>query len=246
VVEYNTSTNPTANGTVKDTSGRGLDGLIYKRGQRPTTPRRRLKRLYDMGRLGNVIAQPVHIAAPLQVEKTLRVPIDGTTPGTTGMIRFNTTFGRLQVHDGSVWVSMGGMTATGGTVTTAAGYTIHIFTSSDNFVTNTGGIVEYLVVAGGGGGGGRSGGGGGAGGMLTGSMSMSTGSHTITVGTGGAGGAGGGGLGTNGGNSSIGALVTTTGGGGGGSDGNNNGKAGGSGGGGRYGASGGIWDKWAG
>ena len=28
VVEYNTSTNPTANGTVKDTSGRGLDGLI--------------------------------------------------------------------------------------------------------------------------------------------------------------------------------------------------------------------------
>ena len=29
VVEYNTSTNPTANGTVKDTSGRGLDGLLY-------------------------------------------------------------------------------------------------------------------------------------------------------------------------------------------------------------------------
>jgi hypothetical protein len=28
VVEYNTSTNPTANGVVKDTSGRGLDGLI--------------------------------------------------------------------------------------------------------------------------------------------------------------------------------------------------------------------------
>jgi hypothetical protein len=29
VVEYNTLTNPTANGTVKDTSGRGLDGLLY-------------------------------------------------------------------------------------------------------------------------------------------------------------------------------------------------------------------------
>ena len=29
VVEYNTSTNPTANGVVKDTSGRGLDGLTY-------------------------------------------------------------------------------------------------------------------------------------------------------------------------------------------------------------------------
>jgi hypothetical protein len=29
VVEYNTSTNPTENGTVKDTSGRGNDGLFY-------------------------------------------------------------------------------------------------------------------------------------------------------------------------------------------------------------------------
>ena len=29
VVEYNTSTNPTENGTVRDTSGRGLDGLMY-------------------------------------------------------------------------------------------------------------------------------------------------------------------------------------------------------------------------
>jgi hypothetical protein len=29
VVEYNTSTNPTANGTVKDTSGRALDGFFY-------------------------------------------------------------------------------------------------------------------------------------------------------------------------------------------------------------------------
>lgn len=29
VVEYNTSTNPTENGVVKDTSGRGLDGLTY-------------------------------------------------------------------------------------------------------------------------------------------------------------------------------------------------------------------------
>ena len=29
VVEYNTSTNPTENGVVKDTSGRGLDGIMY-------------------------------------------------------------------------------------------------------------------------------------------------------------------------------------------------------------------------
>jgi hypothetical protein len=118
------------------------------------------KRLYDMGRLGNVIAQPVHIAAPLQVEKTLRVPIDGTTLGTTGMIRFNTSSGRLQVHDGTTWSTIGNTIATGGTVTNSGGYTIHTFTSSGNFTVYVGGDVEYLVVAGGGGGGYDGGGGG--------------------------------------------------------------------------------------
>ena len=43
--------------------------------------------------------------------------------------------------------------ATGGTVTTAAGKTIHTFTGSGTFtVTSGSGTVDYLVVAGGGGG----------------------------------------------------------------------------------------------
>jgi hypothetical protein len=110
-----------------------------------------VKRLYDMGRLGNVIAQPVHIAAPLQVEKTLRVPIDITAAGTTGMIRFNTAFGKLQVYNGSAWFTIGNTTsATGGTVTYADGYTIHTFEESDDFVVYYPGDIEYLVVAGGG------------------------------------------------------------------------------------------------
>jgi len=188
------------------------------------------KRLYDMGRLGNVIAQPVHIAAPLQVEKTLRVPIDGTTPGTTGMVRFNTYLGKLQVHNGTNWVSVGSMSATGGTVDNADGYTIHTFTSSGTFTVYYGGDVEYLIVAGGGGGGGNVGGGGGAGGLLTGTYSgLAAGVYTITLGPGGTGGAQGV-QGTNGTNSSaIGYTATGGGGGGRGDAGGGNGGSGGGG-----------------
>ena len=67
--------------------------------------------------------------------------------------------------------------ATGGTVTTAAGKTIHTFTASGTFevISSSLSSVDYLVVAGGGGGGAasaggiRHGGGGGAGGFRTGS-----------------------------------------------------------------------------
>ena len=148
-----------------------------------------VKRLYDMGRLGNVIAQPVHIAAPLQVDKTLRIPIDGTAAGTTGMIRFNTSSNKLQVYNGTIWSTIGGVSASGGTVTYADGYTIHTFTTDDDFMVYSGGDVEYLIVAGGGGGGS---GGGGAGGLLTGSITLTAGTYAITVGPGGAGGGGGG------------------------------------------------------
>ena len=59
--------------------------------------------------------------------------------------------------------------ASGGTITTSGGYTIHTFQSSGTFVANRDLDVEYLVVGGGGGGGGNnnsdwSAGGGGAGG----------------------------------------------------------------------------------
>ena len=75
--------------------------------------------------------------------------------------------------------------ATGGTITTAAGKTIHTFTSSGTFEVTIGfSDVDYLVVAGGGGGGG---GGGGAGGFRTGSgFAVSPGPYSITVGGGGA------------------------------------------------------------
>ena len=128
----------------------------------------------------------------------LTVP-SGTTeqlPSTglaVGMIRFNTTVNKLQVYDGTAWQSIGGISATGGTVTEVGGYRIHTFTSDGTFTLISGGDVDYLVVAGGGSGSmGRGdyyvpGGGGGAGGMLTGSFpNLVPSSYTITVGAGGA------------------------------------------------------------
>ena len=111
--------------------------------------------------------------------------------GSTGMIWFNTSVGKIQFHNGSSWSTIGKMNASGGTVTYSGGYAIHTFTSSGTFTVHSAGDVEYLVVAGGGGGAtqassaNRGGGGGGAGGLLTGSTSVAAGTYTITVGDGG-------------------------------------------------------------
>ena len=127
-------------------------------------------------------------------------------------------------------------TGTGGTITSATisgtTYLIHTFTTVGNTTFTVSGSMacDYLVVAGGGGGGTGRGGGGGGGGVLQGSMTLTGGSYTITVGDRGnqsvndvQGG--------DGGSSSIAALVVTTGGGGGGGWITNAGRNGGSGGG---------------
>ena len=82
-----------------------------------------------------------------------------------------------------------GLTATGGTISNAAGYKIHTFTGAGTYtfaVTGTG-TVEYMVIGGGGGGGTDMGGGGGAGGYLAGSTTFTSANYTITVGAGGRG-----------------------------------------------------------
>ncbi len=149
---------------------------------------------------------------------TAQLPSTGLA---VGMIRFNTTVNKLQVYDGTAWQSIGGISATGGTVTEVGGYRIHTFTSDGTFTVTSGGDVDYLVVAGGGGGGGSagsgaSGAGGGAGGMLASSTTISASTFAITVGAGG-GGAGGtvDTQGTNGSNSSFSTFIATGGGGGG-------------------------------
>ena len=58
------------------------------------------------------------------------------------------------------------LNATGGTITSAGGYTYHSFTANGTFTPPQAGNIEVLMVAGGGGGGGHHGGGGGAGGVI--------------------------------------------------------------------------------
>lgn len=119
-----------------------------------------------------------------------------------------------------------GVVATGGTTTIDAIYKVHVFTSSGTFTIDRQTSIDYLVVAGGGGGGD---GGGGAGGLLTGTLTLSSGTHTVVIGAGGA-------AGVSGSTSSFGILVSTVGGGFGGAGAGSNGTAGGSGGGGGRGS----------
>ena len=151
---------------------------------------------------------------------SLTVP-SGTTAqkptGVTGMIRFNTTVGKLEFYNGTLWSFISGVSGTGGTITNVNGYTIHTFTSSGTFTLISGGEIEYLVVAGGGGGGASwEGGGGGAGGLMTGTVAITSGSYTITRGAGGVGGRGSGAsamrVPTNGSNSSFSGFVALGGG----------------------------------
>jgi len=120
-------------------------------------------------------------------------------------------------------------------------YKIHTFTSSGTLAVTGSGDVEYLVVAGGGGG---YCGGGGAGGMRTGTLSVSAGNKTVTVGAGGySGQCNVNGHGDNGvgGNSVFDSITSTGGGFGGGAGGANNTEGGSSGGaGGNYTSNGGY------
>ena len=109
------------------------------------------------------------------------------------------------------------LAATGGTITTSGGNTIHTFTSTGStFTPPSSANVSYLVVGGGGGGGGGIGGGGGAGGFRTATgFAVTSQGYTVTVGDGGAAGTSAPTSGSNGSNSVF-STITSIGGGGGG------------------------------
>ncbi len=124
------------------------------------------------------------------------------------------------IYDGSKWNRplqvTGGNTAT----YTSAGitYTVHTFSSSENFYVKecqAGLAISYLIVGGGGGGGGRyMGGGGGAGGVLSGTATLTSNTnYGIVVGTGGAGGSAEGVKGVTGKDSSFNSIIAKGGGG---------------------------------
>ena len=191
---------------------------------------------------GNVGIGTTSPAAALDVGGTgaIKVPVGTTTerPASPviGMIRFNSTTGRMEYYNNGGWNSfVGAVTATGGnTVNDIGGYRIHTFTSGGAFVVTGGGNVEVLVVAGGGSGGaGNYSAGGGAGGLLYSSaLPVSAQTYTVTV--------GGGGVNGNGQNSAFGTLLTAIGGGKGGQS-AATGSVGGSGGGGGYSAPSGYY-----
>ena len=178
-------------------------------------------------------------AAKLEVAGTdaVKVPV-GTSaerpgPAVNGMVRLNTTTGKLE-YCSNGWVDVSGNRYyTPHTVTDIGGYRIHTFYDSGTFTVPAGiASVEYLVVAGGGGGG--SAGGGGAGGLRSGTLAVTPGDKAVVVGAGGAGVIG---KGLQGGNSSFDSVSATGGGGGGGNNlasPGNNGGDGGSGGGAGY------------
>jgi len=154
--------------------------------------------------------------------------ITGTVGGSAGdfpfVVRASTTEGTVDRQYSITTKAL----PSGGTITTSGNTKIHSFTTSGSFVNPKNNLVtSYLVVAGGGGGGNSSNvcGGGGAGGMRTGSLTISNGTKTVTVGAGGAKGA----LGLN----SVYDSITSLGGGHGGGEGSG-GQSGGSGGGGTY------------
>ena len=147
--------------------------------------------------------------------------------------------------------SSGAADATGGTITTNGGNTIHTFnpagngSSTNDFVTPGGSAtVTYLVVGGGGAGGFNYAGGGGGGGFRTGTFTLGSGTTAATTYaiTSGAGGVGTTNMeSTANGDDSVFSTITSTGGGQGGSPGGNTaGSAGGSGGGGQDGGGGGA------
>ena len=188
---------------------------------------------------GNIGIGTTNPAANLDIGGTgsIKIPVGSTAERpsvpVSGMLRINTTNGRLEYYYNGGWNSVGAVAATGGTVSDAGGYRIHTFTSGGAITFTTGGTVEVLVVAGGGGGRGDRGAGGGAGGLIyQPSFTVAPQTYSVTVGAGGAGGVGVGAYaGVNGGNSIFSSL-TAVGGGYGGRYGESNGSSGGSGGGG--------------
>lgn len=155
------------------------------------------------------------------------------TPGFGSFVQYSTAtlYGVSNVNLGSISSSP---YATGGTVTSNGQYYIHTFTSDGTFTPSQTLSCEYLVIAGGASGGTNNGAGAGAGGYRTGTLSVTSGAKTVTVGGGGAAKATNG-QGNDGSNSVFDSITSTGGGGGGtfaGTNAGSNGRTGGSGGGG--------------
>lgn len=115
-------------------------------------------------------------------------------------------------------ISVPAPVVTGGTLTSDSTYYYRTFTGSGSLVVSNNLLTSDILVVGGGGGGGSTiGGGGGAGGYKNQSLTITTGTHTVTIGGGGSGASSRNVQASNGLPTSVGSLISSLGGGGGGS-----------------------------
>ena len=240
-------TNPTtslvASGNV-EVGGNVVAGYLYGDGSNITgiSSGSNLQVVTDTGNVTSNTVQFSNATTGLVTTANVEVGGDLTVSGNVTVNENFTVSGSIPGYATKISV-----TSPSGTETSFAygseNYKLHTFTSNGTFTVTASGIVEYLIVAGGGGGGdgdmtGGGHGGGGGGGVLTGTMWVPVGNHTVTVGGGGNAGIGSNtliqpGTGGNGGNSIF--LHQIAIGGGGGHGGSNvplTGKSGGCGGGG--------------
>ena len=141
------------------------------------------------------------------VGSELNLPIHTNSSRPTGAppghMIFNQQEGKIQIYDGSDWISIGStsydISATGDVTTTDlggdfAGDRVIKFTGDGTLTVNNASSdkgIDLLIIGGGGGGGGVIGGGGGAGGTLyKRNLQLPVGTYQITIGSGGLGGKG--------------------------------------------------------
>ena len=153
---------------------------------------------------GNISSTGDVTADDVTVNSLLLIPRYNTSAlpssATTGTIAWDIDDEVIKVWNGTEWANVGdggGATGSGGSVSTAGGYTIHTFTSGGTFtVTGNGMIADAFLVGGGAGGGTRNAGpnsggtdggsGGGAGGWVQVSgINLNAGSYGVGVGGGG-------------------------------------------------------------
>ena len=239
----NATTSLVASGNV-EVGGNVVAGYLYGDGSNITgiSSGSNLQVVTDTGNVTSNTVQFSNATTGLVTTANVEVGGDLTVSGNVTVNENFTVSGSIPGYATKISV-----TSPSGTETSFAygseNYKLHTFTSNGTFTVTASGIVEYLIVAGGGGGGdgdmtGGGHGGGGGGGVLTGTMWVPVGNHTVTVGGGGNAGIGSNtliqpGTGGNGGNSIF--LHQIAIGGGGGHGGSNvplTGKSGGCGGGG--------------
>lgn len=147
----------------------------------------------------------IHVESPAANQLKI-TEVEGTTTQvsmlslTSGTVSSGNYVWELKEGDGTAWlrttrhtssthtVSPATVVATGGSVSTAGGFTLHTFTSSGTFVLNTTAVVDTVLVGGGGGGATNHAGGGGAGGLIVYNyIAAGANNYPVVVGAGGSG-----------------------------------------------------------